>query len=189
MPDFLNPNSNAPKKFFVPVQALSKIFRAKFVERLDQAFNKQMLIIPQKDCLLYGNLKRFEEMVYGKLWHVHIKKTFKGAGQVISYLGRYTHRVAISNSRLLSMCNNVIRFRWNRLSGQSTENYGVRYTLLYQTFSSGHIAMMAIIRSGIMEYLQQCIPKQAWFNALLCLALHLVYRNMKDFQCQRCYSG
>ena len=51
-------------------------------------------------------------MVYGKLWHVYIKKTFKGAAQVISYLGMYTHRVAISNSRLLSMCNNVIRFRW-----------------------------------------------------------------------------
>ena len=38
--------------------------------------------------------------------------TFKGAGQVISYLGRYTHRVAISNNRLLSLCNNVVHFRW-----------------------------------------------------------------------------
>ena len=51
-------------------------------------------------------------MIYCKLWNVHIKKTFKGAGQVINYLGRYTHRVAISNNRLLSMCNNVVRFRW-----------------------------------------------------------------------------
>lgn len=103
---------HAPKKFFVPVQALSKIFRAKFYQLLEQALKKQMLIIPQKECLLYDDLKGFKRMVYGKLWHVHIKKTFKGAGQVISYLGRYTHRVAISNSRLVSLSNNVIHFRW-----------------------------------------------------------------------------
>jgi len=103
---------HAPKKFFVPVQALSKIFRAKFYQLLEQALKDQMLIIPQKECLLYDDLKRFKQMVYCKLWHVHIKKTFKGAGQVISYLGRYTHRVAISNSRLVSLSNNVINFRW-----------------------------------------------------------------------------
>ena len=45
-------------------------------------------------------------------WHVHIKKTFKGAGQVISYLGRYTHRVAISNNRLLSLEAGIVKFRW-----------------------------------------------------------------------------
>lgn len=103
---------HAPKKFFVPIQALSKIFRAKFYGLLEQALKKQMLIIPQKDFLLYSDLKRFRQRVYDKLWHVHIKKTFKGAGQVISYLGRYTHRVAISNSRLVSLCNNVVQFRW-----------------------------------------------------------------------------
>lgn len=103
---------NASKKFFVPVSAVSKVFRGKCFELLLQAFNKQMLVVPQKDCLLYDDLKRLKEMVYNKLWNVHIKKTFKGASQVISYLGRYTHRVAISNSRLLSIHNNLIRFRW-----------------------------------------------------------------------------
>ncbi len=53
-----------------------------------------------------------KQWVYQKLWHVHIKKTFKGAGQVIAYLGRYTHRVAISNSRLLSMNDKNVSFRW-----------------------------------------------------------------------------
>lgn len=103
---------NAPKKFFVPVKALSKIFRAKFYELLQQAITKKTLVIPQQDVSLYGALKSFKKMVYRELWNVHIKKTFKGAGQVISYLGRYTHRVAISNNRLLSMSNSMIRFRW-----------------------------------------------------------------------------
>jgi predicted Zn-ribbon and HTH transcriptional regulator len=103
---------HAPKKFFVPVQALSKIFRAKLYQLMEQALKKQLLIIPEKGRLLYDDLKLFKSSIYGKLWHVHIKKTFKGAGQVLNYLGRYTHRVAISNNRLVSLSNNVIHFRW-----------------------------------------------------------------------------
>lgn len=103
---------NASKKFFVPVKALSKIYRAKFFELLQQALAHKTLAIPQQDGLLYGELKPLKKMVYLKHWNVHIKKTFKGAGQVINYLGRYTHRVAISNSRLLSMSNDMIQFRW-----------------------------------------------------------------------------
>jgi hypothetical protein len=103
---------HASKKFFVPVQAVSKIFRAKFYQLMEQALKKRLLIIPEKDSFLYDDLKSFKQRIYDKAWHVHIKKTFKGAGQVISYLGRYTHRVAISNNRLLSLCNNVVHFRW-----------------------------------------------------------------------------
>jgi len=103
---------HASKKFFVPVQAVSKIFRAKFYQLMEQALKKRLLIIPEKDSRLYDDLKSFKQRIYDKAWHVHIKKTFKGAGQVISYLGRYTHRVAISNNRLLSLCNNVVHFRW-----------------------------------------------------------------------------
>jgi hypothetical protein len=103
---------HAPKKFFVPVEALSKIFRAKFYALMEQALKKQLLIIPEKDYLLYKEIKGFRQKVYAKLWHVHIKKTFKGAGQVVSYLGRYTHRVAISNSRLVSLHKDVVQFKW-----------------------------------------------------------------------------
>lgn len=71
-----------------------------------------MLIIPERDAAMYADPQMFRQRVYEKLWHVHIKKTFRGAGQVISYLGKYTHRVAISNNRLLSLCNNVVQSRW-----------------------------------------------------------------------------
>jgi len=100
------------KKFFVPVKALSKIFRAVFFELLEKALKHDQLIIPEKEYLLYEDLKMLKNKSYQQLWHVHIKKTFKGAGQVISYLGRYTHRVAISNNRLLSLDDNVVSFRW-----------------------------------------------------------------------------
>ena len=103
---------NAPRKFFVPIKALSKIFRGVLFELLEKALRNNELIIPEKDHALYTNIKSLKQAAYQQLWHVHIKKTFKGAGQVISYLGRYTHRVAISNSRLLSVNNNKVSFRW-----------------------------------------------------------------------------
>ncbi len=90
---------NASKKFFVPIKALSKIFRGVFFELLEMALKNNELIIPEKDHSLFTTLKVLKHAGYQQLWHVHIKKTFKGAGQVVSYLGRYTHRVAISNSR------------------------------------------------------------------------------------------
>lgn len=103
---------HAPKKFFVPVRALSKIFRAKFYQLMEQALNKRLLTIPEKDRCIYGDSKKLKQKLYYRPWHVHIKKTFKGAGQVISYLGRYTHRVAINNNRLLSLSSDAVRFRW-----------------------------------------------------------------------------
>lgn len=75
------------KKFFVPIKALSKIFRAVFFELLERALKRDELIIPEKGYSVYKNLKKLKNKLYQQLWHVHIKKTFKGAGQVISYLG------------------------------------------------------------------------------------------------------
>ena len=102
----------ASKKFFVPVKALSKIFRAAFYQLLEKALRDNKLLIPDQDHILYSNIHLLKDKVYEKFWHVHIKKTFRGAGQVISYLGRYTHRVAISNSRLLSLEDGIVKFRW-----------------------------------------------------------------------------
>lgn len=103
---------NASRKFFVPIKALSRIFRGVFFELLEKALKNNELVIPEKDHGLYASIKTLKQTTYQQLWHVHIKKTFKGAGQVISYLGRYTHRVAISNSRLVSIKDNNVSFRW-----------------------------------------------------------------------------
>lgn len=100
------------KKFFVPVKALSKIFRAAFYQLLKNALQREKLRLPDQDLSLYKNQSELSNKTYAKFWHVHIKKTFRGAGQVISYLGRYTHRVAISNSRLISLEEGIVKFRW-----------------------------------------------------------------------------
>jgi hypothetical protein len=151
------------KKFFVPVGALSKIFRGKFYQLLGHAIKKQTLIIPQKDGMLYGDVKNLKQRVYAKLWHVHIKKTFKGAGQVITYLGKYTHRVAISNNRLISLSNNTIHFRWRDYRDNTQKIMALEVHCLSGVFFSTY-CLAVIIKSAILEYLQQCTPRPRWLN-------------------------
>ena len=102
----------AHKKFFVPVQVLSKIYRGVFVRLLIKALKEEQFTIPEKDKAFFKDTKTVKEKCYARLWHLHIKKTFRGGNQVVSYLGRYTHRVAISNSRILSVDQQKVSFKW-----------------------------------------------------------------------------
>jgi hypothetical protein len=102
---------NSAKKFFVPVKALSKIFRARFIKLLLEAINEKKLLIPEGQTL-FSNPDELKKLLYKKDWVVYCKKCFAGPGQAITYLGRYTHRVAISNSRIIKSENNTITFRW-----------------------------------------------------------------------------
>jgi hypothetical protein len=103
---------HAHKSFFVPVKALSAVFRGIFMEKLLEALRNNLLRIPDGQKDLYPDTNRLKNEAYAKPWNIHIKKTFRGAGQVVSYLGRYTHRVAISNSRILEADHETVRFRW-----------------------------------------------------------------------------
>lgn len=82
------------------------------MELLKKAIQQENLKLPERELSLYADLAAIKAKAYLNNWHVYIKKTFKGAGQVVSYLGRYTHRVAISNNRLLAINADVISFRW-----------------------------------------------------------------------------
>lgn len=93
------------KKFFVPVKAISKIFRAKFMAMTQDAFNLKKIRKPKDISLL-------KDKLFAINWNVYCKKTMGGPAQVISYLGRYTHRVAISNNRILSAQDGKVSFRW-----------------------------------------------------------------------------
>jgi hypothetical protein len=102
---------NSAKKFFVPVKALSKIFRAKFMSLLVKAIIEKKLLLPHGQNI-FSNPDELKKLLYKKDWVVYCKKCFAGPGQVISYLGRYTHRVAISNSRIIKLENNTVSFSW-----------------------------------------------------------------------------
>lgn len=105
---------SASPRFFLPVKVLAKVFRGKFVEGLRQLYQARRLTLAGRLAPLQ-NPRTFAELmrtVHGKDWVVYAKRPFGGAGHVVHYLGRYTHRVAISSHRLLSLEQHRVTFRW-----------------------------------------------------------------------------
>jgi hypothetical protein len=98
------------KKFFLPIKVLSAKFRGKFLAYLKQA----KLEFYGSAVSLTGDVafKDFIDVLYKKNWVTYCKTPFKGVGQVLDYLGRYTHRVAISDSRILSDDEGKVKFKW-----------------------------------------------------------------------------
>jgi Putative transposase len=105
---------SAPERFFLPCEVLSKVFRGKFVDALKQAFRDGQLCF-HGDLTLLAQPKTFAAWLrplYRKDWIVYLKPPFGGPQFVLRYLGRYTHRVAISNHRLVSFADGKVTFRW-----------------------------------------------------------------------------
>jgi hypothetical protein len=101
-------------RFFLPLKALSRVFRGKFVAGLQQAFQKGQLNF-HGDLTLLAQPKIFASWLrplFRKDWVVYAKPPFGGPEYVLQYLGRYTHRVAISNHRLVSFAEGRVIFRW-----------------------------------------------------------------------------
>ena len=101
-------------RFFLSIRVLRRVFRGKFVAALKQAFQNGQLHFP-------GNLAPLKQpktfaawlrSLFRKDWVVYAKRPFGGPEYVLQYLGRYTHRVAISNHRLVSFVEEKVTFRW-----------------------------------------------------------------------------
>ena len=100
--------------FFLPVRVLSSLFRRPFLEALDQAFMAGELTF-RGSLTNLGDADRFAGLLRaarGVDWVVYAKPPFGGPKHVLAYLGRYTHRVAIANSRLTRIDDDTVSFRW-----------------------------------------------------------------------------
>jgi hypothetical protein len=102
----------ARENFLFSVKALSIVFRAKFTEYLIKAFSKGDLVFLGKTSLLANEngFLHFIETLKQKEWIVYCKKPFAGPQQVLDYIGRYTHRIAISNQRIVNVENGRVAF-------------------------------------------------------------------------------
>jgi hypothetical protein len=101
-------------KFFLPVKVLAPVFRGKFLAGLERAFEKHKLTLagqlaPLQSPAAFAALLRTAAQPN---WVVYAKRPFAGPAQVLTYLSRYTHRIAIANSRLLAMAEGKVTFRW-----------------------------------------------------------------------------
>jgi hypothetical protein len=101
-------------RFFLPVKVLGRVFRGKFVHGLRRAFRQKKLRFSSSSAELAAprNFSAFLRRLFREDWVVYAKPAFGGPEAVLRYLGRYTHRVAISNHRLLSCDGERVTFRW-----------------------------------------------------------------------------
>jgi hypothetical protein len=104
----------SPPGFFLPIRVLSAVFRGKFTEGLKHLFRRNKVSF-------HGSLhnlaqpklfRAYLRQLWRRQWVVYAKKPFRGSGHVLQYLARYTHRVAISNHRLIAFDNDMVTFRW-----------------------------------------------------------------------------
>ena len=100
--------------YFLPVKVLARLFRGKFLASLKQAYQTGQLQLTGSTAHLARPqaFKQLLDQLYRQKWVVYAKRPFGGAEQVYRYLGRYTHRVAISNSRITSIHDGRVCFRY-----------------------------------------------------------------------------
>ena len=102
------------RSFFLPVKVLSRVFRGKFAAGLKTAFQSGALqfhghLLPLAEPRAFASWLR---VLFRHDWVVYSKRPFGGPEQVLRYLGAYTHRVAIANSRLVALANGHVTFHW-----------------------------------------------------------------------------
>lgn len=102
------------KSFFVPVKVASRLFRGKFLAYLKRSYQAKQFVSDGQiqEFSKSSNFQRFLDELYKKEWVVYCKPPFKSPAYVLEYLGRYTHRVAISNSRIIKVDKNNISLHW-----------------------------------------------------------------------------
>jgi len=100
--------------FFLPVKVLSRVFRGKFTAGLKRAFRKRELVFPASLQPLAQEraFRSFLRSLFRQDWVVYAKPPFGGPQHVLHYLARYTHRVAISNHRIVNFADGQVTFRW-----------------------------------------------------------------------------
>lgn len=98
--------------FFIPVRVLRDKFKGKYLALLNEYYQKGQLIFSSSCEMLRNSYtwQEFKDQLYRKDWCPYIKETFNGFGNAIEYLGRYTHKIAISNSRIISVTETETTF-------------------------------------------------------------------------------
>jgi hypothetical protein len=145
----------SPPHFFLPVRVLSRVFRGKFVAGLRQALQANQLAF-FGECQPLANGKAFVAFLrnlFREEWVVYAKAPFGGPEHVLQYLARYTHRVAISNHRLLAVDGDHVNFRW--------KDYAHRSKCRAMT-----LALEEFLRRFLQHVLPKGLPRIRYFGWL-----------------------
>jgi hypothetical protein len=146
---------SSPSHFFLPVRVLSRVFRGKFIAGLRRAFELEQLGF-FGECQPLANERAFAAFLrtlFRQDWVVYAKAPFGGPEHVLQYLARYTHRVAISNHRLLSVDDTHVTFRWKDYAHHSKSR---QMTLTQEEF----------LRRFVQHVLPRGFPRIRYFGWL-----------------------
>jgi hypothetical protein len=101
-------------RFLFPVRAVSEVYRGKFIEKFKRAYYEGQLTLPDgyRHLSAPHRFERFIDALVGRNWNVHIKRPFSTPQRVVNYIGRYTHKIAISNNRLIKIEEDRVHFNF-----------------------------------------------------------------------------
>jgi len=115
---WINP-SKGNQQFLFPVNAMKKVYKAFFLRRLWELIKQLKLKSPKGFAQSKSKLKTFRNALYQKEWVVYTKKPFSGARNVVNYLARYSHRVAITNHRITNIDEQQVSFTYKDYKDQA----------------------------------------------------------------------
>ena len=113
----------ARAKYLFKVQSLAKEFQRRYLNKLEKMYRKKQLSFHGR-LAEYKDEKQFQKLLtalWGKQWITYAKQPFGGPEQVLEYLGRYTHRVALTNNRIIAVDNDQVRFKYRDRSDDNKE--------------------------------------------------------------------
>ena len=113
----------AAKKYLFPVKVMSKLFKGIFVSQLRTLYRQDELILPDKltETLTKKKFSSLLDDLMKKDWVVYAKAPFAGPEKLLNYLGRYTHKIAISNHRILACDEQSVTFKWRDYADDNKE--------------------------------------------------------------------
>ena len=112
----------AREKYLFGVESLAKEFQKRYLRKLERAYKQEKLCFSgnTKEFVDKQNFMRLIETLWDKQWITYSKKPFGGPGQVLEYLGRYTHRVGITNNRIVSIDEGTVTFSYRDRADNNT---------------------------------------------------------------------
>lgn len=149
------------KSFFIPVKVLAAKFRGKFLDSLHKLHTKQKLIFSSSCSFLKDHYEwnEFKDRLYKKEWCPYIKETFNGFGNAIEYLGRYTHRIAITNSRIKDVTDTMVTFSARDYKTGTMKDVTLEHTEFIRRFLM-HVLPSAFQKIRYYGFLNNRMKKQ-----------------------------
>lgn len=135
------------KNFFIPVKVLASKFRGKYLANLQELYASNKLSFPSsvKELKNSYSWNKFKNSLYNKQWVPFIKETFNGFGNAIDYLARYTHRIAISNARIISVTDTHVTFKAKDYRTNTTKTIAISHLKFIRRF------LMHMLPSGFQK--------------------------------------